>query len=171
MTDRGDHASFATFYRANYSLILTTCERRLSDRKAAEDATADVFRIAWERSTAGQELSLPWLYGVARNIVGREYRRARSTWPLVEATALAEGVGATALSDRALDLRAAVSKLKLAERELLFMAYWEDLAPVEMAEILGCSVATLWVRLNRARASLRRRLASPAGLREVNANG
>ena len=66
-----------TFYRANYSLILTTCERRLSDRKAAEDATAEVFRVAWERATAGQELSLPWLYGVARNLVGREYRRTR----------------------------------------------------------------------------------------------
>jgi RNA polymerase sigma factor (sigma-70 family) len=170
VTDRGDHAWFATFYRANYSLILTTCERRLSDLKSAEDATAEVFRVAWERFRAGQELSLPWLYGVARNIVGREYRRSRRTWQLIEAAALAERAGMPA-PDRALEVRSAVAQLRRADRELLFMAYWEDLAPIEMAQILGCSVPALWVRLNRARAALRRRLGDSVELKAVKANG
>jgi RNA polymerase sigma factor (sigma-70 family) len=169
VTDRGDHARFAEFYRANYSLILTTCERRLSDHKAAEDAAAEVFRVAWERARTGEELTLPWLYVVARNLVGREYRRVKRT-----ATQLFDP-GATAndgfaLSERALEVRAALSRLKPAQRELLFMAYWEDLTPDEMAEILGCRVPTLWVRLNRARKALGDRL-SPVETREVGVNG
>jgi RNA polymerase sigma factor (sigma-70 family) len=170
VTDRGDHAWFAAFYRSNYSLILTTCERRLSDRKAAEDATAEVFRVAWERAVAGQELSLPWLYGVARNVVGREYRRTRRT-PTLFMEAAATGVEGSASSDRALEVRAALSRLGPAQRELLFMAYWEDLSPTEMAEILGCSVPTLWVRLNRARGALRRRLGHPVEPKGVSVNG
>jgi RNA polymerase sigma factor (sigma-70 family) len=170
VTDRGDHARFADFYRDNYSLILTTCERRLSDRKAAEDATAEVFRIAWERAKVGQELTLPWLYVVARNLVGREYRRARRT-PTQFVDLDTTGIDGFASSDRALEVRAALSRLKPAERELLFMAYWEDLAPEEMAEILGCRVPTLWVRLNRARNALRQTLGIPIEPREVEVNG
>jgi RNA polymerase sigma-70 factor (ECF subfamily) len=168
VTDRGDHARFAEFYRANYSLILTTCERRLSDRKAAEDAAAEAFRVAWERAKAGKELTLPWLYVVARNLVGREYRRVRRMPSHFLVPAEPEG---SASSDRALEVRAALARLKPAERELLFMAYWEDLTPDEMAEILGCSVPTLWVRLNRARTSLRQRLGVPVPPREVGVNG
>ena len=51
------------------------------------------------------------------------------------------------------------------------MAYWEDLSPAEMAEILGCSVPTLWVRLNRARNALRRRLGDPVEPKGVSVNG
>jgi RNA polymerase sigma-70 factor (ECF subfamily) len=170
VTDRGDHVRFAEFYRETYSLILTTCERRLSDRKAAEDATAEAFRVAWERAKAGKELTLPWLYVVARNLVGREYRRNRRTPTHFLAAADTEIEG-SASSDRALEVRAALSRLKPAERELLFMAYWEDLTPDEMARILGCSVPTLWVRLNRARTALRQRLSTPVEPTEVGVNG
>jgi RNA polymerase sigma factor (sigma-70 family) len=170
VADRGEHAWFADFYRAHYSLILTTCERRLSDRGAAEDATAEVFRLAWERGKAGQELTLPWLYVVARNLVGREYRRTRRTG-MRFAEPASTSAGGSASSDRALEVRSALAKLRPAERELLFMAYWEDLSPTEMAEILGCSVPTLWVRLNRARAALRRRLGAPIEPQEVSVNG
>ena len=170
MTDRADHVRFAEFYRATYSLILTTCERRLSDRRAAEDATAEVFRVAWERAKAGQELTLPWLYVVARNLVGREYRRNRRM-PTRFLEAVETAFEGSASSDRALEVRAALAQLKPAERELLFMAYWEDLTPNEMAQILGCSVPALWVRLNRARNALRQRLSVPVEPREVKVNG
>ena len=170
MTDRGEHARFAEFYRAHYSLILTTCERRLSDRKAAEDATAEVFRVAWERAKVGKELTLAWLYVVARNLVGREYRRNRRR-PTHVLTAVEPAVEGTASADRALEVRAALTRLKPAERELLFMAYWEDLSPEEMAGILGCSVPALWVRLNRARTALRLRLSTPVEPRQVRVHG
>jgi RNA polymerase sigma-70 factor (ECF subfamily) len=170
VSDRGDSSAFAAFYRANYSLVLTTCERRLSDRRLAEDATAEVFRIAWERARVGHELSIAWVYGVVRNVVGNEYRRARRIEVPLEEDGRWHGAADFGLADRALEVRAALAQLRPADRELLFMAYWEDLSPIEMAQILTCSLPNLWVRLNRARKALRRKLGSFEQL-EVSAAG
>jgi RNA polymerase sigma factor (sigma-70 family) len=132
-------STFSGFYRAHYSLIMATSERRLADHAAAEDATAEVFRVAWQHYEGGAELTLPWLYVVARNVIGSEYRRRSRMTALVDKvssdtiTAGIEGgddeVGA--------ELRAAMLRLKSSDREILFMAYWEDLSGAEIGEILG----------------------------------
>jgi RNA polymerase sigma-70 factor (ECF subfamily) len=69
-------AEFAAFYRRYYSLALTTATHRVYGFTVAEDVTSEVFRIAWQHHAAGEELTLPWLYGVARNVIGNEYRRS-----------------------------------------------------------------------------------------------
>jgi RNA polymerase sigma-70 factor (ECF subfamily) len=44
-----------------------------------------------------------------------------------------------------------MEELSSSDRELIRMAYWEDLSRDEIAEILGCSAVTVRVRLLRAR--------------------
>jgi RNA polymerase sigma-70 factor (ECF subfamily) len=171
VTTQGDHARFAAFYRETYPLILLTCERRLADRKAAEDVTAEVFRIAWQRHRKGGELSLPWLYRVARNVVGNEYRRSKRARALEQKASLLLPTDTEPELDRGLQVRAALARLRPRHRELLFMAYWEDLTASEMAQILGCSIPTLWVRLNRARAALRAQLIEVPAREEVIVRG
>lgn len=151
-------AAFAVVYREWYPLILTTCERRLGDLAAAEDAAAEVFRIAWQRF-ADVEPTLPWVYGIARNVVGTEYRRTTRLAALVQRSE-GESLIAAQLPDdpRSLEVRLALAHLRPADRELLFMTYWEDLAPAEVADILGIPVASVWMRLTRARAALRKQL-------------
>lgn len=150
----GDDATrFSAFYREHYSLILATCLRRLGDEAAAEDATAEVFRVAWQHFGEHEDPTLRWLYGVARHIIGNEYRRA------TRAKALVESIGQRPLSSTAgdgLEVREAMARLRPAHREILFMAYWEDLAASEIAEILGVKLPTVWVRLTRAREAFRR---------------
>lgn len=171
MTTQGDHARFAAFYRETYPLILLTCERRLTDRKAAEDATAEVFRIAWQRHLKGSELTLPWLYRVARNVVGNEYRRSRRARALEQKAVQLVDADLDPAHDHGLHVRAALARLKPRHRELLFMAYWEDLTASEMAQILGCSIPALWVRLNRARGALRAQLTEGSVREEVSIRG
>ena len=173
MTNRDASARFAAFYREHYSLILTVCERRLSDRKAAEDAAAEVFRIAWQQFVEGREPELAWVYGIVRNVVGNEYRRVERAGALARRLLPAPIVDSTSSTHRVLEVRRTLLSLRPADRELLFMAYWEDLTPAEMAAILGCTLATLAVRLNRARAAFRRRLPDPVPLaaREVTSLG
>jgi RNA polymerase sigma-70 factor (ECF subfamily) len=162
-------ARFADFYRANYSLILATCMRRLNERAAAEDATSEVFRVAWMRFQDGTEISVPWLYGVARNVVGNAYRgRARNA--AIESAAIdALRSEDDPWSDDAQEVRAAMRRLRPTDRELLFMTYWEDLSGAEVAQILRCKVSAVWVRLNRARSALRRELTEARS--EVRQNG
>jgi RNA polymerase sigma factor (sigma-70 family) len=158
MTSIDSDGHFSAFYRANYSVILATVARRLSDRATAEDVTSEVFRVAWAHHVGGDELTLPWLYTVARNVVGNEYRRSSRSAAL---TAKSEGlveIAPGADDDSARDTRRAMMRLKEADREILFMAYWEDLTGAEIAAILDCKVPTVWVRLNRARAALKHEL-------------
>jgi len=151
-------AAFAVTFREWYPLILTTCERRLGDHTAAEDAAAEVFRIAWQKFQDGVEPTLPWLYGVARNVVGTEYRRTSRAAALMR-RAEGEGLVAAQPDDpRGLEVRIALAALRPADRELLFMTYWEDLNPDEVAAILEIKVATVWMRLTRARAALKKQL-------------
>jgi RNA polymerase sigma-70 factor (ECF subfamily) len=171
LATQGDHARFAAIYRESYPLILLTCERRLNDRRAAEDATAEVFRIAWQRHAKGDELTLPWLYRVARNVVGNEYRRSRRARALDQKSRLMADPHTDPANDPALQVRAALARLKPRQRELLFMAYWEDLTASEMAHVLGCSIPALWVRLNRARAALRAVLTETTIREEVSISG
>ena len=122
-----------------------------------------MFRIAWQRF-ADVEPTLPWLYGIARNVVGTEYRRTTRLAALVQRSE-GESLIAAQLPDdpRSLEVRLALAQLRPADRELLFMTYWEDLTPAEVAEILGIAVASVWMRLTRARAALGKKLDRSAG--------
>lgn len=155
VTERGTQTDeFRAFYRAHYGLILTVAEQRLDTHQAAEDATADTFQTAWRRYHHDDAaLTLPWLYQILRNVIGTEYRRlerARRANDRVSDVAVADpGI------ERRIDVRDALLQLPARERELLYMAYWEDLAGDEMAGILGTSAGAVRVRLTRAREKLR----------------
>ncbi|WP_165397373.1 RNA polymerase sigma factor [Microterricola gilva] len=143
--------TFSSFYKQYYRLILTVAQQRLPSFSDAEDLTAEVFRIAWKYHSDGNELNLPWLYQVLRNVVGNEYRRT------TRADQFSQRFGDQMLNsfaespDSALEMRRLLQLLPLQERELIYMAYWEDLTGQEIAAILGCSPVTVRVRLMRAR--------------------
>lgn len=147
--------SFSAFYARHYRLILTVAQQRLPSFADAEDVTAEVFRIAWAHHRGGGELTLPWTYRVLRNVIGNEYRRtarknsfAQVAAPLLE-HALAEP------SADALAIRHLLQRLPMQDREVLYLAYWEDLTGSEIAAILGCSAVAVRVRLMRARKKLK----------------
>lgn len=116
MTGDDDAARFAVFYRDHYSLILATCYRRLADYSAAEDATAEVFRIAWQRYNK-EDPSLPTLYAIARNVIGNEYRR--SSRAHAAESRLEQAALTAAPDDDPIELRDALLHLRPADRELL----------------------------------------------------
>jgi len=149
---------FRAFYHAHYGLILTVAEQRLDTHQAAEDATADTFQIAWRRyQHDGASLALPWLYQILRNVIGTEYRRLARARHANEQLDLDHG--ADPQIERRIDVRNALRRLPEQDRELLYMAYWEDLTGDELAGILGASSGAVRVRLTRAREKLRTILA------------
>ncbi|WP_448261894.1 RNA polymerase sigma factor [Microbacterium aurum] len=163
VTSGDDASQFSAFYRATYSLVLATCSRRLGDHTAAEDATAEVFRIAWQHFSE-EELTVAWLYTTVRNVVGNEWRRQGRVDHLF-ARLVQEHLPDDETHSDAMEVREAVLTLRLSERELLYMAYWEDLTGKEIAEVLGISPAAVWVRLSRARESLRNALLASSTVR------
>lgn len=160
MGDGGRDSEFSAFYGRYYGLILATAQRRVSGLAVAEDVTSEVFRVAWQSCLAGGELSLPWLYGVARNVIGNEYRRVSRSTSLYERLRDNElTVAREGDRDSALDILRGMDELREKDREVLELVYWDDLSGEEVAAVLGISQSAARVRLLRAREALKRVLA------------
>jgi RNA polymerase sigma-70 factor (ECF subfamily) len=170
-----DPQAFEIFYRANVESVQRFITRRVSDPHLAADLTADVFLAAIDsapryRPELGSERA--WLYGVARNVVASEHRRAAR-----EQHALARVHGRRLLDEddvermqqridasrEARALYAALLQLPDGERAVLELVALDDLTITEAAAALGLRAVTARVRLHRARTGLRAaRVAAPA---------
>jgi RNA polymerase sigma-70 factor, ECF subfamily len=65
---------FSQMYGALYGRIHAYAQRRVGT-EAADEVAAETFLVAWRRLDAIPSEPLPWLYGVARNIVLRHHAR------------------------------------------------------------------------------------------------
>ena len=142
-----DRAAFASFYREHYTGLVGFFFRRVADRELARDLAAEAFRIAWSKSDAGAELSRAFLFGVARNLVGDEWRRRARSGVMDE---LPDELQAPDQHD-ATDVRLSLAGLPPSERDVLVLTYWDGLSAAEVAAVLGISRANVWTRLHRAR--------------------
>ncbi len=66
--ERDARVRFSEMYGALYGRIHAYAERRVG-AEAADEVTAETFLVAWRRLDAIPSEPLPWLYGVARNVV------------------------------------------------------------------------------------------------------
>ncbi|MEU8717946.1 sigma-70 family RNA polymerase sigma factor [Streptomyces sp. NPDC048663] len=155
---------FRGVYEECYPRVLAYATS-LVGREVGEDITSETFTVAWRRMRDMPHPALPWLLGVARNLV-RELRRRDAHQYLLateEAQRISSGaeahVGdiASVVTDRHVALQA-LAGLPEADRELLTLLAWHGLSVKEAARVLGCTTATLTVRLYRARRRLEKAL-------------
>jgi RNA polymerase sigma-70 factor (ECF subfamily) len=159
-------AVFQQMYAAHGSSIQAYCFRRLPAADA-NDAAAEVFTTAWRRraDAPAPDRHLPWLYGIARNVVSnatRGRRRAERLNLRLRSLRPDHVVGPElALVRRESELQAiwALTQLRPAEQEIIRLRTWEELPNQDIAEILNISVRAVESRLTRARRKLARLLA------------
>jgi RNA polymerase sigma-70 factor, ECF subfamily len=155
---------FSDLYREHYEAVLRYAWRR-TDPETASDVAAETFLVAWRRFDvvpADSGMTGPWLYGIARRVLAnsaRSRQRAdRLTARLAEdrrVMTTADAAGAVAESDW---LRSALATLTELDQEALRLVGWEELDLAAAALAMGCSRATMAVRLHRARRRLERAL-------------
>ena len=147
--------------------IVRYLRRRLGD-DAAEDAAAEVFFRALRRSDSVEYWDgspLPWLYGIAANVIAE--RRRAETRRLRALERLATEPRTVSLDphvNASLDpgLVRALRSLKRIDRETLLLIAWGDLTYEQTAQALSVPVGTVRSRLARARQQLHPTLARPA---------
>jgi RNA polymerase sigma-70 factor (ECF subfamily) len=160
-----NEAEHAASWDAHAQRIFRYCFRRTGDAVLAEDLTSIVFLEAWRRRDEIElpsEARLPWLYGVATNVLRnqrrnqRRYEAALARLPMPRS----EPDFADAADDRLTAeqrMRSVIERLKPLtdiEREVLALCIWEDLGTHEVAAALSIPEATVRTRLHRARARL-----------------
>ncbi|MFJ1594463.1 RNA polymerase sigma factor [Kitasatospora albolonga] len=159
-SDRERAARFTALYVRDHPRVMAFVHRRLGDRAAAEELTAEVFRIAWERVLkGGGGVTSGWLFVTARNLLGNHYRAmARLTELHRRITDELDRTPASGEDSAVLDT---LDRLPVRHREVLLLSYWDGLSAAEVGEVLGCSGAAVWVRLHRARKAFRDLYAEP----------
>jgi len=153
----GDPA-FGRFYRQHHPEVLAYCRRRLSPH-AAEDASAEVFAVAWRKwaSVPQGADALPWLYGVAHREVMHQWRSAfryRRLADRLRRLAEPRALGPDHVVLRGVEAelaRQALMLLREGDQEILRLALWEELTPPEIAAVLGVNEQAVAMRFARAK--------------------
>ena len=157
MDDR--HQRFRTFYNQTYDDLWRYCLRRCATREHAEDLLGESYAVAWRRFDDVPEPpgSRPYLFGIARNLLRNDLRRVANQRQLTErlkAAVLGRAPAVAIDAARPDDIDTVLSalhQLSEADQEVLRLAAWEQLPHAEIADILGCSVNAVAIRLHRAR--------------------
>jgi RNA polymerase sigma factor (sigma-70 family) len=161
----GDRDAFGQLFERHAKLIYNYCFRRLGRWAAAEDALSIVFLEAWRRrdKELPPDKVLPWLYGIATNVVRNQLRAERRFASALRRMPapppdpdLAE-LSASAMDDerRMQRLLELVSKLPRREQDVLALCAWSELSYEEAALALRIPIGTVRSRLSRARKRLR----------------
>jgi RNA polymerase sigma-70 factor, ECF subfamily len=160
VTDADAGSRFTAIYDAHHAQVYAYAVSR-AGRQLADDVVSDTFLVAWRKLDSVPATPLPWLLGVARNVVRERYRDQErqaalaaelSAWVREADADVADGVAERAA------LLAALARLGEDDRELLTLRAWHDLSARDAARVVGCSTATYFVRLHRARRRLREAL-------------
>lgn len=166
MGRNGARHDFDALVAAEIPAVLRLAVRLTGDVESAEELTQEtLFRAARSRDSFRGEASLrTWLVRIAihafRDSATAEKRRLAE--PLVGDAIDPRQPGPERASlDRELRERVAahVSSLPPRQREVLVLSAYEQLAPTEIADLLGIAVANVHVNLHHARQRLKQLLA------------
>jgi len=167
---RGDPDAFAELYERHAGAILGFVRVRAPEHAAGE-LTAETFAQAalslhrFRDEADGS--ALPWLYGIARNLVRRYYRseriataaRRRLGMPIRSYELDVDAAHERVDGERtATALAAALEALPPGQREALELRVVDDLPFPDVADALGCTPVAARIRVTRALATLSRAL-------------
>jgi len=155
---QGDRQAFEEILRPVVQPAYRLALAMLHEREAAEDAVQEMALKAWHhRARIRPELGTarPWFLAIVANQC-RTAARGR-WWSVIrlDATPSPAGSGFEDRIVRGADLRAALRKLAVDQREVLVLRYYLDLPLEEVAAIIGVPVGTVKSRINRGLAALR----------------
>ncbi|MFG3701998.1 RNA polymerase sigma factor [Micromonospora sp. NPDC047620] len=169
-----DPVAFEVFYRRHVEAVGRFVARRVDDPHLAADLTADVF-LAVIESAAGYRpdrgSQIGWLFGVARNVIADERRRAARRLRVTGRLAGRRDLDADDIAriEERIDAESAARRTHRAldglpedTRALVELVAVDGLTVAEAATALGMSPVAARVRLHRARRIVRAVLARPA---------
>jgi RNA polymerase sigma factor (sigma-70 family) len=144
-------AEFDVFYRQHFSRAVALAHA-MAGRRAAEEIAQESLLAAYRR---WDELEAPerWLWRVianrSRSVLRRSYAEAKALSLLG-----GENASQVELAAPVEEFWAAVRALPRRQAQVVALVSVEELSASEIAEVLGCSEATVRVHLHRARKRL-----------------
>jgi RNA polymerase sigma-70 factor (ECF subfamily) len=159
----GDTRQLAQLFTRHHLKLFNYYVRLTGDRHASEDMVQEVFfrMLKYRHTFRGDGEFLTWMYHLARNVHLDHHKKWRNRPAVAEdpvEQSTEEPHAQEQLEqkqDREL-LEQALARLPTEKKELLILIRYQDLRYDAIAELLGCSVEAVKVRVHRAMNDLRR---------------
>jgi RNA polymerase sigma-70 factor (ECF subfamily) len=164
----GDADAFGVLFDRHSRAVYNFGFRWTVDWASAEDLASEVFLTAWRRRrevvfTTESGSVLPWLLGVATNLLRNQRRGKRRSDAAIarldpsnaQSDFSDDLLGRMADEARMAEVHAVVEQLAEHERDVLALCAWAGLDYEEAAIALAVPVGTVRSRLSRARTHLR----------------
>ncbi|MBI3193246.1 MAG: RNA polymerase sigma factor [Ignavibacteriae bacterium] len=159
----GELHQLALLFERHHVALYNYYVRQASDRDLSEDFVQEVFLriIKYRHTFRGEGEFLPWMYHIARNVQidharkwGRETKYDEETHDQIcddpipdDHVEQLQNVGM---------LQKALAKLSPEKREVLILSRYQEMKYSAIAELLGCTVEVVKVRVHRALNDLRK---------------
>lgn len=167
---QGDESALVDFYRDFEGPIYRFVLSRLNDSFEAADIVNEVMLEVWRGAARfeGRSKVSSWVFGIARHktIDRLRKRRPGQTEELNENVADEDSpdpVAAIAATEHADFIRHCMEELSAAHREVVHLAFFQDLSYGEIAAIAECPEGTVKTRMFHAKRALQHCLAKLMG--------
>ena len=160
--------AFEPIFDRHFGAVHRYLHRR-AGRELADELTAETFALAFSRrgSCRASGSVLPWLYGIATNLLHRYRRAERRQLHAYSRSGVDRSVAYEDEADARVDgssldarLAGALAAMRPRERDALLLYALADLSYEEVALALDVPVGTVRTWLHRARATAHRELAA-----------
>ncbi len=166
---RGEEAAMRGFYDTYAPVVYAFALRRLEQPAEAADLVHEVMLEVWQKADTygGRSRVRTWLLGIAHHkildrlrVVSRHRERETGTEP-DSLPAEPEGVlEALAAAASARWVRYCLERLSVIHRQVMHLAFFQELSYPEIAAILDCPTGTVKTRMLHARRQMKRCLAA-----------
>lgn len=157
---RDGEAAFRSLYERHAPRLYAYCARIVGNRDDAKDMFQETFiRMHHQsKSLTGPVRVAPLMYTIARNLCISHLRGRKQTVPAETAQLAAKDVSIEH-TERARLVQSAIEALPFPYREALILREYDDFSYADIAEIMNIPVATVKVRIFRAKERMRSMLA------------
>ena len=159
---QGDVGQMGTLFERHHARIYNFCHRMTGSQAVSEDLVQESFMRAlkYSKTFRGDADFLPWLYRLARNVCNDHFQK-NQRFPVTgedlpeRPTAEPDALASAQQREEICLLRQALLRLPVERREVLILSRFEFRNYEEIAQLLGCSVGAVKVRVHRAMNQLR----------------
>jgi RNA polymerase sigma factor (sigma-70 family) len=141
-------------YRQHAGELYSYLARRCPDTATAGDLLQETFLQVVRQTDQLPTVTMPraWLFGIARHMLARHYRRQRDPLPVAELWYESEPA---VKDDRLTAMREAIRSLPAELRDTLELRLEQELSYEEIAHLLDIPIGTVRSRLHNAVRQLR----------------
>jgi RNA polymerase sigma-70 factor (ECF subfamily) len=156
-----DEQRFRELYDRTYDRVWAFVLRRVPEEDAANDVVSETFLAVWRRIRdvpLDARSADAWVFGTARRMLANSWRgskRRRGLFERIRQRPVDVFLDLSTADESDQRVLQALERLRPSDREILALAFWEELDTEQIARVLGCTKNAAAVRLTRARQAWR----------------